>query len=294
MRSNASALWRKADLVSRFSVSALRFLCPVWAQGQRTKIYTPRNIEQLSPITGDGVTAAVFQDRGIKRWAREKGGYIYIREAETYGGWTKGEDMTRRVPVERPRRAEKTSMLHLRGEYSRVTLHRGRASERVERPTADGRGGEGGWRTPERDGRGNGGWEREGCDTGSLLAAISSYAPAPIYPPALRISRHDSLRLSRSSTPSAPSPPLSLAILYRTNDNVFGIYRRQPLMSRYSYISADTNARFAIVRVKNRNGRFEGIYFPRASYARYPCNVEIVGIFKNIFLRIINAENWYL
>lgn len=62
--------------------------------------------------------------------------------------------------------------------------------------------------------------------------------------------------------PSAPlSAPLSLAILYRTNDNVFGIYRQQPLMSRYSYVSAVTNARFAIVRVKNRmDGSRENLF----------------------------------
>lgn len=120
---------------------------------------------------------------------RERRSAIYIYGKRNIRGG--GHDTE--SAIERPRRAEKTSMLHLRGEYSRVTLHPW-ASEREGRET-DGPMGV----AHPRGGRGDGGWGRKG-DTGSLLAAISSYAPAPIYPPALRISRHDSLRLSRSST----------------------------------------------------------------------------------------------
>lgn len=68
-----------------------------------------------------------------------------------------------------------------------------------------------------KEGKSRGG--ERGRDTGSLLAAISSYAPAPIYPPALRISR----RLSRPFTTLRPSlsAPLSYAyFIYRSSDNV--------------------------------------------------------------------------
>lgn len=143
-------------------------------------------------------------------------------------GWGRGEgwDRVRRVPS-RGLVAEKTSMLHLRGEYSWVTVHPWNA------------GGErGSWRA---EGGALDGIEEEtearrglGCDTGSLLAAISSYAPAPIYSPALRISHHrlSRQRLSRPSTlllllPRSCHP---LRTLYRSDDNVFGVLRQRPLV----------------------------------------------------------------
>lgn len=203
-----------------------------------------RNIEQLSPIS-DGVTAAVFQDRGIKCWGCEKGGSGKDVEEENKG---EERDKTRRVPSREAssRRAEKTSMLHLCGEYSRVTLHLWASRERERE-----RGLTGGGRAPSRDGdtvyRGNGRWEREGCDTPAAcwqlyrvtLRRLSIRQPfeslATIFP-----------RLFRSSIPFSLSLPFVLRyVLYRGNDNVLGIHRQQPLMSRCSYIvSDDTNARF--------------------------------------------------
>jgi len=88
-----------------------------------------------------------------------------------------------------------------------------------------------------------------GRDIGSLLAAISSYAPAPIYPPALRISHHGSLSLSlslslqlpRTATrrfpPSSLLPPSPTYFISDANDNVFGIYRQQPSVLHRSYVS---------------------------------------------------------
>lgn len=166
--------------------------------------------------------------------ARERRSAI-CRKWDTRVGRGGEKDRARRMPS-RGLDAEKTSMVHLRGEYSWVT-RRARASERVDGPA----------RVAHRDGivEETEGEKGEGVrDTGSLLAAISSYAPAPIYPPALRISHHGSLQLSRPSILRPPFSRYPLRILYWTSDNAISEYTDNSLMSHCrSYVPADTNAR---------------------------------------------------
>lgn len=63
-----------------------------------------RNIEQLAPISAsDSVTAAVFQDRGIKCWRRVKGGARYAGNGTRgSGGGEGGGEPGTEDAIERP------------------------------------------------------------------------------------------------------------------------------------------------------------------------------------------------
>ena len=144
---------------------------------------------------------------------RETGHRGQDRERE---GWNRERGLPSKGLV-----AEKTSMLHLRGKYSWVTLHPQRTNERVDGPAR-------GW-----DSGGNGRWERGG----DVIPA----ACWQLYRVTLRrlsiLQPFESLTTALSSflvcPPSAhPFPALSPAyFISNERQRVFGIYRQQPLMS---------------------------------------------------------------
>lgn len=136
--------------------------------------------------------------------------------------------------------AEKTSMLHLRGEYSWVTLYPWDASERS-----------GGRLTGRRE---RIGWERKWEKETRYRQLAGSYIE-------LRFGAYLSASSSNLSPQLSPAssyvhPPSSSVVasspayfISDASDNIFGIYRQQPtVLHCRSYVSADTSAKFAIGR----------------------------------------------
>lgn len=171
----------------------------------------PRNIEQLASISAsDSVTAAVFQDRGIKRRRRVKGGARYAGN----GTRESGENRARKMPSRGLRNWENidaafTWRIFL-GNPASV------ANERESRRAS--KGGAQGW-----DSGGNGRWKRgtryrqlAGSYIELRSGAYLSTSPSNLSP-----------RLSPAFSSVHLRPPFSrypLRILHRTSDNAFSKY----------------------------------------------------------------------
>lgn len=192
-----------------------------------------RNIEQLFPISSseEDVTAAVFQDRGIKRCEGARKGKRVRRKR-------RDEECQR----ERPRRWENIDAAFMRGEYSWVKPAHPRASERTDRDETQG------W---DIGTGGNG--RRKGRTRYRQLAGsyIELRFGASIYPPTLRISHQGlSPQLSRSSIFR-----FFFMLLFYIGRTMFS---RRTLACTCSVtirpfaVLADTNPRFAIAVEKQK------------------------------------------